>query len=113
MYEGVVIELRVPPFGTTADPALNKVLVAKNYTKYVEEGGKLNLDEYTDLILLDEDLTATTYSGSLGYILTESRVVVGDYVGVTLKFSAPNLDPIGESKVWFRWIFFNDEDTCS
>lgn len=49
----MVFELRVPIFGVTADPALVKVLVGKNYRDYVNEGGTLNIDEYVDLILLD------------------------------------------------------------
>lgn len=94
-YECAVLDLRVPPYGETYEPALVKVLVGKPYSEYVEGGGTLSYEEYIDLVLLDENNDVTSYSGSLDYQVTQSRVVTGDFVGVRLSFSAPNLDLIG------------------
>ena len=104
--------MRVPVYGTTEDPAIEKVLIAKDYTKYRAEGGRLNIDEYIDLVLLDDELTVTTYSGSIGYLVKESRITTGDFVNVFLSYRVPHLDTIGQSKVWNRWVFYNNETVC-
>lgn len=91
-YDGVIMQLRVPVYGTTNDFAIEKVLVAKDYEDYRAEGGRLNINEYIDLILLDEDLTVTSYAGAFGYIIKEAVIVTGDEVNVQLDFSAPYMD---------------------
>lgn len=78
--------MRVPIRGETYDHAVQKVLVAKDYRSYRAEGGRLNVDEYIDLVLLDEDLTVTSYTGAFGYIIGESKTVTGDIVNVVLNF---------------------------
>ena len=62
------------------------MLVAKDYNKYRAEGGKLNIDEYIDLVLIDEDLIVTTYTGSIAYIIKESQVSTSEFVNVLLSF---------------------------
>lgn len=55
IYEGALFELKVPEYGERADPALEKVLVAKPFLEYRDEGGTLDINEYLNLILLDND----------------------------------------------------------
>ena len=73
----------------------------------------MNIDEYIDLILRDDDLIVTTYAGSIAYLIKETKIVTGDFVNAVLSFQAPYMDQIGESKVWYRWTFFNNETKCS
>ena len=30
-----------------------------------------------------------------------------------MRLNIAELDPIGESKIWFKWIFYNDEESCA
>ena len=43
-----------------------------------------------------------------------SRVIDGgDAIRVDVRMIISELDPIGESMVWYRWIFYNDEERCA
>ena len=47
------------------------------------------------------------------YKLLTSRVIGGgEIVDVSLRVETPSLDLIGESEVWYKWTFYNDDDTC-
>lgn len=34
----------------------------------------------------------------------------GNYTSITLNFTIPELDPIGDSRLWYRWAFFDAAD---
>lgn len=47
------------------------------------------------------------------YEVLESEVVAEtEFIDVKFRFHTLKLDPVGESKVWFRWVFFNDDVSC-
>ena len=39
-------------------------------------------------------------------------VAEAETIELDLRFHTLALDPVGESKVWYKWGFFNDEEFC-
>lgn len=35
-----------------------------------------------------------------------------ELIEMKLRFQTLDLDPIGEHRLWYKWVFFNDEETC-
>lgn len=45
--------------------------------------------------------------------VTKSTVTAGfENIDVKITFQTLELDPIGEHLLWYKWVFFNDEETC-
>ena len=46
--------------------------------------------------------------------MTKSQVIdEGGEIHVNLRFIMAKLDPIGESKIWYMWMFYNDAERCA
>lgn len=72
----------------------------------------MTLEEFLDgMVKAEIGLGAATFSNEFIRDLKGKVVKNNDDIIVTINFTIPDLDPIGEHRLWYRWVFYDNIPT--
>lgn len=107
-YRGAIIQIYTE-FGTT-NPTIT-IQDALDYNIYKSQGGTLTQNEYLNAILIGDSVGFFNAGGSRFIRNVRAEVQKNQYdMIIKLEFAIPELDPIGDSRLWYRWAFFDTDD---
>jgi len=104
-YRGAIIQVYTE-FSTT-NPSIT-LTDALDYNIYRVNGGELSHNDYLNALMRGDSPAFFTGGGSRFLRNVRAEVKRNEYDSiVTITFTIPELDPIGDSRLWYRWAFFD------
>lgn len=108
-YRGAIFQIQDIPVLNTDEPVVQVRSLVDWQTFNDSTGRNLSYSQYLDSALLLEDgvVDLDRSSQFINDIVSSVKRNKND-IEITINFTTPDLDPIGESRLWYRWIFYDD-----